>query len=119
MPFDQEDANGIIYVWIGNNADPDEARLAEEIAREMYNIEQYSLQILSEGEEPDNFFWVGLGGKKPYEFKADFLKYTRLFRCSNEKGYFTVSEKCSDFCQVLGFFIPQWTEFLQVFYILG
>lgn len=101
MPFDQEDANGIIYVWIGNNADPDEARLAEEIAREMYNIEQYSLQILSEGEEPDNFFWVGLGGKKPYESTADFLKYTRLFRCSNEKGYFTVSEKCSDFCQVL------------------
>jgi hypothetical protein len=101
VPFDQEDANGIIYVWIGNNADPDEARLAEEIAREMYNIEQYSLQILSEGEEPDNFFWVGLGGKKPYESTADFLKYTRLFRCSNEKGYFTVSEKCSDFCQVL------------------
>lgn len=28
------------------------------------------------------------------------MKYTRLFRCSNEKGYFTVSEKCSDFCQV-------------------
>ena len=22
------------------------------------------------------------------------------FRCSNEKGYFTVSEKCADFCQV-------------------
>lgn len=21
------------------------------------------------------------------------------FRCSNEKGYFSVSEKCSDFCQ--------------------
>jgi hypothetical protein len=28
------------------------------------------------------------------------MNYTRLFRCSNEKGYFTVSEKCSDFCQV-------------------
>jgi Gelsolin repeat len=111
VPFDQEDANGIIYVWIGNNADPDEARLAEEIAREMYNIEQYSLQILSEGEEPDNFFWVGLGGKKPYESTADFLKYTRLFRCSNEKGYFTVSEKCSDFCQVLQFPLAKYIFF--------
>lgn len=27
------------------------------------------------------------------------MNYTRLFRCSNEKGYFTVAEKCSDFCQ--------------------
>jgi hypothetical protein len=23
----------------------------------------------------------------------------RLYRCSNEKGYFGVTEKCSDFCQ--------------------
>lgn len=27
------------------------------------------------------------------------MEYSRLFRCSNEKGYFTVVEKCSDFCQ--------------------
>lgn len=27
------------------------------------------------------------------------MDFTRLFRCSNEKGYFTVAEKCSDFCQ--------------------
>lgn len=31
---------------------------------------------------------------------AEYMKYARLFRCSNEKGYFTVSEKCADFCQV-------------------
>ncbi|KAF4529062.1 hypothetical protein B566_EDAN006083 [Ephemera danica] len=99
VPFDQDDSNGIVYVWIGEQSDPEEARITEEIAREMYDCEKYSLQILNEGEEPDNFFWVGLGGKKPYEKQADFMKYTRLFRCSNEKGYFTVSEKCSDFCQ--------------------
>lgn len=52
------------------------------------------------GEEPDNFFWLGLGGKKTHETDATFMQYTRLFRCSNEKGYFVVSEKCSDFCQV-------------------
>lgn len=56
-------------------------------------------QILNEGEEPENFFWVGLGGRKPYDEEADFMQYSRLFRCSNEKGYFTVAEKCSDFCQ--------------------
>lgn len=27
------------------------------------------------------------------------MKHTRLFRCSNDKGFFAVSEKCSDFCQ--------------------
>lgn len=27
------------------------------------------------------------------------MNHTRLFRCSNEKGYFSISEKCSDFCQ--------------------
>lgn len=59
----------------------------------------FFLQILNEGEEPENFFWVGLGGRKQYDQEADFMQYSRLFRCSNEKGYFTVAEKCSDFCQ--------------------
>ena len=27
------------------------------------------------------------------------MRNTRLFRCTNEQGYFTVSEKCADFCQ--------------------
>lgn len=54
---------------------------------------------MNEGEEPENFFWIGLGGRKPYESDADFMQFSRLFRCSNEKGYFTVAEKCSDFCQ--------------------
>lgn len=64
-----------------------------------------SLQVLNEGEEPDNFFWVALGGKKPYDNDAEYMNYTRLFRCSNEKGYFTISEKCTDFCQVYIFMI--------------
>lgn len=85
-------------------------------------------QVINEGEEPENFFWVGIGSQKPYDEDADYMKYARLFRsvnatqrlilqptlllwcllssfsilsfrCSNEKGYFSVSEKCSDFCQ--------------------
>ena len=99
VPFEQ-DESGIVYVWIGSMADPDEARLIQEIAEEMFNGPWVSLQVLTEGEEPENFFWVGIGGRKPYEQEADFMQYTRLFRCSNEKGYFIVSEKCSDFCQV-------------------
>ena len=100
MPFDPQDRSGIVYVWIGSKADSDEAKIAENIVKDMYDPERFSVQILNEGEEPNNFFWVGLGGKKSYDNEADFMDHARLFRCSNEKGYFTVSEKCSDFCQV-------------------
>ena len=27
------------------------------------------------------------------------MEFLRLFRCSNDKGYFSVTEKCIDFCQ--------------------
>ena len=100
----------------------------------------YSNVVIQEGSEPENFFWVALGGKAKYDTvscahlswllashpgsfcrkrkmasgrdcnlelmlfvlpqNADFMKHSRLFRCSNEKGFFAVSEKCSDFCQV-------------------
>lgn len=69
VPFDNLDYDGtmgIVYVWIGNKSDADEARLAEEIASEMYDAE-YSIQVLSEGEEPDVFFWHSLDGKKHYD----------------------------------------------------
>ncbi|ODM95849.1 Protein flightless-1 [Orchesella cincta] len=100
VAFDKEDKSGIVYVWIGKKSKEDEARLAEEIATTYFNPEKFSLQILNEGEEPENFFWVALGGPKTdYDKDANFMNYTRLFRCSNEKGYFIISEKCSDFCQ--------------------
>ncbi|CAL7949501.1 unnamed protein product [Xylocopa violacea] len=99
VPFNNDDETGIVYAWIGSKADNDEARLIQEIAEEMFNNPWISLQVLNEGEEPDNFFWVALGGKRPYDTDAEYMNYTRLFRCSNEKGYFTISEKCTDFCQ--------------------
>ena len=36
---------------------------AEEVG-EMLAEEGYSVQIVQEGEEPENFFWVGIGGRK-------------------------------------------------------
>ncbi|XP_077979602.1 protein flightless-1 homolog isoform X2 [Glandiceps talaboti] len=96
VPFDNQE-NGIIYIWIGSKADEEEAKLTEEIARDLF--ETYSMQLILESEEPENFFWVGIGGKKSYDTDADYMRKSRLFRCSNEKGFFTVSEKCSDFCQ--------------------
>ena len=31
-------SSGIVYVWIGRKSNPDEARIAEEIAREIYDV---------------------------------------------------------------------------------
>ncbi|KAG6935057.1 FLII, actin remodeling protein [Chelydra serpentina] len=98
VPFESTDNQGIVYTWVGRAADPEEAKLAEEIMNHMFD-DAYSKQVINEGEEPENFFWVGIGGQKAYDEDADYMKYSRLFRCSNEKGYFSVSEKCSDFCQ--------------------
>lgn len=29
--------------------------------------DNFTIQMISEGEEPENFFWVGIGGRKPYD----------------------------------------------------
>ncbi|KAJ8251808.1 hypothetical protein GJAV_G00225650 [Gymnothorax javanicus] len=79
VPFESTDNQGIVYTWVGRAADPDEAKLAEDIMNSMFD-DTYSKQVINEGEEPEK-------------------TSSGLFRCSNEKGYFSVSEKCSDFCQ--------------------
>lgn len=69
VPFETDDdsESGIIYVWIGSKTTAEESKLIQEIAESKFNNPWYSLQVINEGEEPQNFFWVGLNGKKPYE----------------------------------------------------
>ncbi|VDP94488.1 unnamed protein product, partial [Echinostoma caproni] len=55
-------------------------------------------EIVYEGTE-NELFWKCVGGKRKVDQSADFLQYGRLFRLSNDQGYFCASEKCSDFCQ--------------------
>ena len=31
------------------------------------------MQIINDGEEPENFFWVGLGGKKKFDRVSRYL----------------------------------------------
>lgn len=38
VPFASEDLQGIVYVWIGTKADHEEARLAEEIAYDLFKV---------------------------------------------------------------------------------
>lgn len=110
MPFESTDNQGIVYTWVGRAADPDEAKLAEDIMNNMfddtyskqvhttsiniktctlhldcfffYNLFSFFtfLQVINEGEEPENFFWVGIGSQKPYDEDAEYMKYARLFR---------------------------------------
>ncbi|XP_048575726.1 protein flightless-1 homolog isoform X2 [Nematostella vectensis] len=98
VPFENYAEDGIIYVWIGGKVTEADAEHAKELGQEIWDS-GYTIQIINEGEEPENFFWVALGGRKDHDKDADYLNYCRLFRCSNEKGYFSVSEKCTDFCQ--------------------
>ncbi|KAF8356657.1 fli-1 [Pristionchus pacificus] len=91
---------GRVFVWLGKESQEHEWPLVKEIADELIrrDDESFPIQVVNEGEEPDEY-WDFLGGKKKYETSGEFVKYTRLFRCTNEKGYFSVSEKTVDFCQ--------------------
>eukprot|EP00118_Oscarella_pearsei_P006460 m.29143 g.29143 ORF g.29143 m.29143 type:complete len:1260 (+) comp31138_c0_seq3:13-3792(+) len=99
VPFNKGSVgNGVVYVWIGSKSVKAHSVVAEETAKRHFE-EWFSIQTIREGSEPENFFWVGIGGKGGYDDDGDYMNYTRLFRCSNEKGFFSVSEKCLDFCQ--------------------
>lgn len=94
-----------MYAWVGRASDPDEAKLAEDILNTMFEASYSkqvsrpcgaragkrsthgpwagstsSPQVINEGEEPENFFWVGIGAQKPYDDDAEYMKHTRLFR---------------------------------------
>lgn len=44
VPFESTDNQGIVYTWVGRAADPDEAKLAEDIMNCMFD-ETYSKQV--------------------------------------------------------------------------
>lgn len=44
VPFESTDNQGIVYTWVGRAADPDEAKLAEDIMNRMFD-DTYSKQV--------------------------------------------------------------------------
>lgn len=44
VPFESTDNQGIVYTWVGRAADPDEAKLAEDIMNTMFD-DSYSKQV--------------------------------------------------------------------------
>jgi hypothetical protein len=108
---DNDGENGRVFVWIGNKSDPDDRETCIDVVNELINkTDQFPIETIREGAESDAF-WEHIGGRKSYQTNAEFMLYSRLFRCTNEKGYFSVSEKTIDFCQVC---LPTSVHFLFV-----
>ena len=79
----------MVYGWIGRCSDPREARIMGEImdANLPLQFQRYSKQVLNEGEEPENFFWVGIGaelrnGLPQYPQERTFTFFRNIF-CQN------------------------------------
>ncbi|CAL8078768.1 unnamed protein product [Calicophoron daubneyi] len=99
-PWDSGDSSKSphVWIWLGKKARPDDKALTESIAHRIFDPMKGELEIIYEGTEPE-LFWKCIGGKKKYDESADYLEFGRLFRLSNDQGFFCASEKCSDFCQ--------------------
>lgn len=80
VPFENS-GSGIVYIWIGGKTTQEESIHAEQMGRTMFES-NYSNVVVREGSEPENFFWVALGGRASYESGAEFMSHKRLFRCS-------------------------------------
>ena len=101
---EEDGSEGKILVWHGSKASQGEKDTAVDVAENLLNAEEYPLQIVDELEEPEEFWQILAKKKDPskrrdYPQDADFMRHIRLFRCTNEKGFFAVSEKTIDFCQ--------------------
>ncbi|CAM6031400.1 unnamed protein product [Sphagnum compactum] len=87
---------GIIYVWQGMKANPDEANVASNIAHILHNSTFKGADIITvaEGSEPSEF-WVTLGGKTEYLSLSpgeEGPRPPRLFEASTKTGTFKVEE---------------------------
>ncbi len=86
VPFENSGGSGIVYIWIGEKATQEEAIHAEQMGRSMFGVgvatlcnsdvmndvitslqSTFSNVVTKEGSEPENFFWVALGGRQPYD----------------------------------------------------
>lgn len=87
-----------IYVWLGSKANASESKIAEQIAREKLSSNTADVAVIHEGQEPDEIF-KSLGGRQEYDKDSSYMNNLRLFKCSNDKGYFCISEERTDFSQ--------------------
>lgn len=61
VPFESTDNQGIVYTWVGRAADPDEAKLAEDIMNCMFDdtySKQVSVHTVTEEQESELWFQI-------------------------------------------------------------
>ncbi|KAL7668634.1 hypothetical protein ACOME3_009329 [Neoechinorhynchus agilis] len=89
------------YLWFGEKVNEDDILCARNIARFLSNGNKYhELTDLSEISTLIHSSNKEILVDKVFDFKTvGFTDKSRLFKCSNEKGHFAVSEKWPDFCQ--------------------
>lgn len=93
--------NSIVYVWIGNNCTGNDSQHAKVYGKRFSKEYNYNLKIINESslDFPDEF-WIALNGKSDY-IQTTFLRNSaRLFRCTNDQGFYAIRERYADFCQV-------------------
>ena len=103
----EEQKRCLVFLWTGAQCDPEYVEIGREIAAGMFPSPAYETLTIREGEEPEIFKRYvapnSASSTGPGSFTVDtdcsFIEHVRLFRCSNDRGYFTISEKCTDFCQ--------------------
>ena len=111
VPFENS-TSGVLYAWIGRHADPENASTIQQLMQLplwqactmrpgyfAYGAQDFTLQVVYEGEEPRHFFWSTLDADATFYKAVDSISRARLFRCTNALGYFKVSPFPYGFCQ--------------------
>lgn len=95
----EKDGQKTVYLWTGSKVDEKFKNAANLIVQSFRLSESDNIIEIQENEEPEEF-WSALGQKKTYDRTGNFIDFVRLFRCTNEFGYYAIKEKYSDYCQV-------------------
>ncbi|EDQ88227.1 uncharacterized protein MONBRDRAFT_26415 [Monosiga brevicollis MX1] len=108
VPFDPKPDGspngGIIYVWLGSQSAEDVQREAMDIGALDLWGENYAVNRVVPGQEPERFFWTTLKMTKPNGVAPCFLacpqlSQARVFSCGAADGYFSVQEISQAYCQ--------------------
>lgn len=108
VPFEQGDGSGaasgkgVMYVWLGAEADEALQRKSVELGNHKVWGENFSVQRVEQGREPKNFFWRTLDVTDPataYDADVGDISRTRFFQCHAESGEFVVQERSHHYCQ--------------------
>eukprot|EP00730_Choanoeca_flexa_P008415 TRINITY_DN12484_c2_g11_i1.p1 TRINITY_DN12484_c2_g11~~TRINITY_DN12484_c2_g11_i1.p1 ORF type:complete len:1280 (+),score=420.25 TRINITY_DN12484_c2_g11_i1:527-3841(+) len=102
VPFD--DGNGgIVYVWLGAHSDTELQQWAMGMVKGSPEWSKgYSVQHVTQGSEPMNFFWSAMKVSDPSSVGHELtplLSQARVFEAAAELGHFCITELTEHFCQ--------------------